>query len=848
MLVSPSFGDLWCALRHFKQWRASGRAPGSCRAMSKFSFQEGTGADEEAQQALLVKFKEPQHFMKMKEPKLPFEKMLEVDDNQLVNAKEAELMKPFKVKFLEDGADRTMDSKVQIAKAVEVTGVSGQSTIGDLRLKLAKMEDMPLEDINVFAAETNLTDEVQLHECYMDWMGSGLDDWPPRLTVKPRVKGFELNVSVPPMRDTSEWDKGRLQQYQEQNLVFDVQPSAKVKELKQMLAQRIGIPATRHHLSAHLRRSLHSFGEYVDLDEDDRTLADYELDKYCVCIHFEKAQVDSNGDFIFDDAFWDENGYHPQPAGCWIPQDSISALCLTSDQFFDEGIACAQMRTQWIPTNPSVSSATAVPRNGPDAPTPCQAAQLSAADLPGRQKEKMEPGDGNHKPDWFTGESSPQNHIVFFQPAPWCVHGTWPQKGNRRFRLSERSGLIWKGLGFQVYGEFQWMAVKRKGELSPISLLLEEFNATQNRLARENRLMEKRLAKQAKRERAQKLRKLAERARSANELAKSEGKCPSPGSRVIQVVRQPFSAQYSAAGDHRCAFHATIGLAFAIPLDYFNAELYLRKALNFNTVGLSQNGMGLALAIAALVSQLVMLPGMNGLIRAREEQKVGQPIHHPAPGELASEDDRMLFLYKLRAFENVVEWLPVFIIHAVALVALGKTGTCVLLCVPYTIGRLEDGGEKIEADSPLFETTMSNSCRDSVADAGRDPSTSPDSVNFRLSQQWRHKDSRLDKVSNSNHSGELEMRMGMMERKVFRNQVSFLEQLWNAIKRIRLPMNPNSTVRLVWDFVGLFLISWDVLYIPFELAFDPEENPVVIPSLFCGSLDRAATFFRMLKA
>ena len=47
----------------------------------------------------------------------------------------------------------------------------------------------------------------------------------------------------------------------------------------------------------------------------------------------------------------------------------------------------------------------------------------------------------------------------------------------------------------------------------------------------------------------------------------------------------------------------------------------------------------------------------------------------------------MLFLYKLRAFENVVEWLPVFIIHAVALVALGKAGTCVLLCVPYTIGK-----------------------------------------------------------------------------------------------------------------------------------------------------------------
>lgn len=212
------------------------------------------------------------------------------------------------------------------------------------------------------------------------------------------------------------------------------------------------------------------------------------------------------------------------------------------------------------------------------------------------------------------------------------------------------------------------MAVKRKGyELSPISMLLEEFDATQNRLARENRLMEKRLAKQAKRERAQKLRKLAERARSAHELAKSEDKCPSPGSRVIQIET-----------------------------------------------------------------------------------------------------------------------------------------------------------------APLFETTMSNSCHDSVADTARDPSTSPDSVNFRLSQQWRHKDSRLDKVSNSNYSGELEMRMGMMERNVLRHQVRFLEQLWSAIKRIRLPMNPNSTVRLVWDFVGLFLISWDVLYIPFELAFDPEENPFIV--------------------
>ncbi|CAE7495091.1 RE2 [Symbiodinium sp. CCMP2592] len=237
---------------------------------------------------------------------------------------EAELIKGVRVRFLEAGQDRTIDSKAQYPKAIEVTGMSAQASVFDLRKKIAAMEDMPLEDINLFAAESVLSDEVVLHEVYMDWMGSGIDDWPPRFIVKPRVKGFEIHVLVKPMRDTSDWDKGRLMSYQEQTLIFDVMPTTKVKDLKFLIAGRIGIPASRHQLSAHIRRSLHNLGEYIDLDDDEKTLADYELDKYCVCIRFEKAQFDANGDYIFDDAFYDEKGYHPQPAGCWIPQDSIA--------------------------------------------------------------------------------------------------------------------------------------------------------------------------------------------------------------------------------------------------------------------------------------------------------------------------------------------------------------------------------------------------------------------------------------------------------------------------------------------------------------------------------------------
>ncbi|CAJ1450463.1 unnamed protein product [Effrenium voratum] len=127
-----------------------------------------------------------------------------------------------------------------------------------------------------------------------------------------------------------------------------------------------------------------------------------------------------------------------------------------------------------------------------------------------------------------------------------------------------------------------------------------------------------------------------------------------------------------------------MGLVGAGILELLHAEEHLETWLRLD----GPKKAGLALAVVALVSQFVMIPAMNELVKARAAHGCGQPIHHPAPGELATEDDRMLFLHKLRAYENIVEWLPVFIIHAGAMVALGKPAICVLLCVPYTIGKL----------------------------------------------------------------------------------------------------------------------------------------------------------------
>jgi len=70
---------------------------------------------------------------------------------------------------------------------------------------------------------------------------------------------------------------------------------------------------------------------------------------------------------------------------------------------------------------------------------------------------------------------------------------------------------------------------------------------------------------------------------------------------------------------------------------------------------------------------------------------------------------------------------------------------------------------------------------------------------------------------------EMHMNDGRQQRRL--SQVGLAKFVYfYAANRIQLPLNPNSTIRLCWDFLGLFLISWDVLFIPYELAFDPESN------------------------
>jgi hypothetical protein len=270
------------------------------------------------------KYKEPQHFLSYKDPRLPAEEQLEVDVAQLKAAKDAEIMKPIRIRFMEEGPDRTIDDSTKFPKNAMIEGVSAQETILELRQKIADQENMAVEDVTLHVKTTSFDDGMTIAQCYMDWMGFGLEDWPPRFIVKPRVRGFEIVVYIPAQRDTSVWENGRMQSYQDRELTFDVEPATKVEELKGLVASKTNIPVKRQKLTAYLRRSLKSAGEWVELDDNAKTMSEYDLEKYAVFIKFEKQVLDENGDYIFDDAYFDSDGYHAQPVDTWIPMDSLS--------------------------------------------------------------------------------------------------------------------------------------------------------------------------------------------------------------------------------------------------------------------------------------------------------------------------------------------------------------------------------------------------------------------------------------------------------------------------------------------------------------------------------------------
>eukprot|EP00930_Biecheleria_cincta_P057056 TRINITY_DN43058_c0_g1_i1.p1 TRINITY_DN43058_c0_g1~~TRINITY_DN43058_c0_g1_i1.p1 ORF type:complete len:322 (-),score=49.76 TRINITY_DN43058_c0_g1_i1:131-1096(-) len=239
------------------------------------------------------------------------------------------------VRLLARGPDLTVDENTEFEKEVLVEGLQGQNTILDLKRRLCGLESIAVDDQRIFLPPHELMDEMTLGQCFVQWTGFGLDNWPPKFIVKPALQGFEVFVDVPASRDTAVWDikKHKIRQYGRRRLVFDLRPSTTLVELKTLLENRLGIPVSRQLLSAQLARPSRGYNVYghpgightLELDDDSRSMESYGIDASCLLLHMRVNRFDVNGDFIFDDdAYIDDQGFHPAPGQSWIKVPSTS--------------------------------------------------------------------------------------------------------------------------------------------------------------------------------------------------------------------------------------------------------------------------------------------------------------------------------------------------------------------------------------------------------------------------------------------------------------------------------------------------------------------------------------------
>ncbi|CAK9031789.1 unnamed protein product [Durusdinium trenchii] len=243
-----------------------------------------------------------------------------IEPQALENALAKEFLPPLIVRVLPATQDLTVDETTVYAKEVLLAGLRGQDTIEMLKEKLIKdgITDGPPR---VFLPPHELRDEMKLGECYVQWTGFGLDNWPPKFVVKPELKGFELVVSVPAY-DTTVWEqvKGqkKLKKYTTRRLILDLRPHDNVGVVKRIVEQRLGIAVAQQILSAEVAGDLfgapghHTY--FVDLEDDAQTMQEYAIDRFGLGIYLRVNRFDENGDFDFDHAEFLEEDHHQD--GC----------------------------------------------------------------------------------------------------------------------------------------------------------------------------------------------------------------------------------------------------------------------------------------------------------------------------------------------------------------------------------------------------------------------------------------------------------------------------------------------------------------------------------------------------
>lgn len=219
------------------------------------------------------------------------------------------------VKVLKQSHEMTLDDQSVYEKELKIEKINAWATIGELKDKIAEQGGPSKEEQRIFCSMHMLPDHVQIGQCYVNWMGYGMERWPPQFTVKYVAKGVEVVVDIPGMRDTATWEGEQLTRFANMFPIFDVNPEEMTAmDVKKMVESKIRMPAHRQQLFTKV--NVEGIVDYVEC-ENDKPLSTYDVQQGTI-FRLRKNCFDENGMYVFDDAYFDETGYHPRPTDSHI--------------------------------------------------------------------------------------------------------------------------------------------------------------------------------------------------------------------------------------------------------------------------------------------------------------------------------------------------------------------------------------------------------------------------------------------------------------------------------------------------------------------------------------------------
>lgn len=220
------------------------------------------------------------------------------DDNKEVD---------LEIRVLKRSHEMTIDDTSEYEQELKVEKINAWATIGEVKERIEAAGGPAKEEQRIFCQIHMLPDQVQIGQCYVNWMGYGMEHWPPKFIVKPVPKGVEVIVDIPPMRDNAVWEGENLKRFANYFPMYDIIPEETTAiDLKKYVEAKFRLPTNRQRLFTVVS------AEGLIECENDKPLSTYDVQQGTI-FRLMKDCFDEHGMYIFDDAYFDEDGYHPRP-------------------------------------------------------------------------------------------------------------------------------------------------------------------------------------------------------------------------------------------------------------------------------------------------------------------------------------------------------------------------------------------------------------------------------------------------------------------------------------------------------------------------------------------------------